>query len=141
MEHSETLDKGEEGMTDKDINSSKTLTKNEFRKLVKGKKIKVTLEATHQNYKKTINFSSPKIRLSSNGTSFGSMADGQSMSGPPIDMIIQRENIIELLLTTCETIKWTIEILEAKSEQDMEEPKKLLDHIEGIIDKDSEKKK
>ena len=89
------------------------LTNNQFRKMIKDKKIKVILESTEQNYKKEVTYGTPpKIKLSCYRVQFGSKAEGQILFSPPAQSINQNENII-IIQTTQENCKWTIEIMDA----------------------------
>lgn len=93
------------------IEESKTLNNNEFRKLVKGKNIKVFFEDTYQNNKVTKLFRSPKLVLSSETTRFGTVNDCHYLQASPVDMITQSGNIIEMFHSDYKTITWIVEIL------------------------------
>lgn len=88
------------------------LNPKQFRELIKGKNIKVTLESTDQNIKSTKLFRSPKLVLSSEITRFGIVGDRHYLQASPVNMITHSGNIIEMSHSDYEAIKWTVEILE-----------------------------
>lgn len=88
------------------------LSSHQFRQIIKDKKIKVTLESENQGYKQVRTFEKPPtIKLSRYKVQFGSIAEHEILSSPPVESIIQTGNIIEIQ-TTQEGSKWTVEILE-----------------------------